>query len=194
MPLIAELITTTTDACTRALRPYTDRDWKTVMAAELAWSCWDTALHLADDLYFYAVQLIYKPLADHVPTELALDDTATEARLLDMISVHGNLLWRTIRAADPNDRAHHIYGTSDPEGFAAMGLAETLVHTYDLARGLNPDSSWSPPAAPSAAVVRRLFPNAPDGDPSAVLLYCCGRAPLGWRPRLTAWRWDGAVR
>jgi hypothetical protein len=67
--------------------------------------CWDTALHIADDLYFYAVQLIYKPSAGHVPTELTLDGTATVPRLLDMISVHGEPLWRTILPADPGDRA-----------------------------------------------------------------------------------------
>ena len=176
------------------LRTYADRDWKAAQAGDLTWSCWDTALHVADDLYFYAAQLIYKPLAGHVPTELSPDDTATVPRLLDMVSVHAELLRRTVLAADPADRAHHVYGTSDPEGFTAMGLVEILVHTYDLVRGLDPGSSWRPPASLAEPGLLRLFPQAPAGDPSDALLYCCGRIPLGPLPRLTTWRWDGTPR
>ncbi len=75
-----------------------------------------------------------------------------------------------------------------------MGVVETLVHTYDIARGLHPGSQWRPSAALAAPVLQRLFPAAPQGHPSEVLLFCCGRVPLGERPRQEDWRWDSRVR
>lgn len=190
-----QLITAATDVCAAALRNYAERDWHATRAADLEWSCWDTALHVIDDLYFYAVQLIYAPLERaYLHSELALDKDATVPRLLDAIPAHGELLRRTVAAAAPGDRAYHVYGISDREGFAAMGVVETLIHTYDIVRGFDADSSWRPPGQLAAPVIQRLFPNAPKGDASDVLLYCCGRAPLGERPRQEAWRWDGRPR
>ncbi|WMF04523.1 hypothetical protein [Micromonospora robiginosa] len=69
-------------------------------------------------------------------------------------------------------------------------MAEILLHTRDVARGL--DLAWSPPAELCSAVVRRLFPDAPAGDPTPVLLWLTGRAPMGGRPRRTAWTWQAA--
>ncbi|MGW7627719.1 hypothetical protein ACWGKO_02125 [Streptomyces griseoincarnatus] len=74
---------------------------------------------------------------------------------------------------------------------AAMGVAETLLHTYDIARGLSVD--WLPPAGPSAAVLDRLFPAAPPGDPARVLLWCTGRGDLDGLPRRTSWVWEAAL-
>jgi len=107
--LSAALITAATDACVGALRPYARYDWHGTKAADLEWSCWDTALHVADDLYFYAVQLIYGPPdRDHLPTELALEDAATVTRVLDAIPAHGELLRRTVLSAGRDDRAYHV--------------------------------------------------------------------------------------
>ncbi|MGC4892848.1 hypothetical protein [Micromonospora sp. DT31] len=50
----------------------------------------------------------------------------------------------------------------------------------------------TPPAGLCARVVHRLFPDAPDGEPVSVLLWLTGRAPLGGRPRRTAWTWQAA--
>jgi hypothetical protein len=73
-----------------------------------------------------------------------------------------------------------------------MGVVETLVHTYDIALGLGLD--WRPPARLCAPVLARLFPDAPPGDPSALLLWCTGRITLDGRPRREQWRWDATVR
>ena len=99
------------------------------------------------------------------------------------------LLSGAIAAADPGSRAWH-WGACDPAGFAAMGVAETLLHTYDIAQGLG--VSWLLPAERCAAVLRRLFPDAPPGDPARVLLWSTGRADLDGRPRLTSWVWKAA--
>jgi hypothetical protein len=65
------------------------------------------------------------------------------------------------------------------------------VHTYDIARGLGSD--WRPPAELCVPVLQRLFPDAPDGDPTDVLLWCTGRAALGDKDRLAQWRWWSEV-
>ena len=181
-------------ASAAALAGYTDLDWQQVPAADLRWSCWQTALHMVDCLYFYAMQVVCGNPDGYLCTELALDDSASPPRLLAALSAHAELLHRIVRSADPDLRAHHNYGVSDPAGFAAMGVAETLIHTLDVVRGLNPADQWRPPAALAAPVIARLFPHAPSGDPADVLLYCCGRAALGELPRQTLWQWDGTVR
>ena len=181
-------------ASVAALAGYTDLDWQQVPAADMQWTCWKTALHMVDCLYFYAMQVVYGNEETYLCTELALDDSASPARLLDALSAHADLLHRIARSADPDVRAHHNYGVSDAAGFAAMGVVETLIHTFDVVRGLNPADPWRPPAELAAPVIARLFPQAPSGDPVDVLLYCCGRAPLGELPRQTQWRWDGRVR
>ena len=73
-----------------------------------------------------------------------------------------------------------------------MGVTEVLVHTYDIARGLA--IAWTPPSELSEPVLLRLFPEAPRGNPSEVLLWCTGRVVLADRPRQTRWRWDSSVR
>jgi hypothetical protein len=181
-------------ASAAALAGYTDLDWQQASAADLEWSCWQTALHMVDCLYFYTMQVVYGQPDTYLCTELALDDSASPTRLLAALTAHAELLHRITRSADPGLRAHHNYGVSDPAGFAAMGVVETLIHTLDVVRGLNPADPWRPPAALAAPVLTRLFPNAPSGDPVDVLLYCSGRAPLGELPQQTEWQWDSTVR
>jgi hypothetical protein len=181
-------------ASVAALSGYTDLDWQQLPAADSEWSCWQTTLHMVDCLYFYACQIVYGSPDGYLCTELALDNSASPPRLLTALSAHADMLQRIARSADPGSRAHHNYGVSDPAGFAAMGVVETLIHTFDVVRGLNPADPWRPPAALATPVIARLFPNAPDGDPTDVLLYCCGRASLGEMPRQTQWQWDGTVR
>jgi hypothetical protein len=181
-------------ASAAALAGYTDLDWQQAPAAGLQWSCWQTALHMVDCLYFYTCQIVYGSPDGYLCTELALDDSASPTRLLAALSAHADLLDRIARSAHPDVRGHHNYGVSDPAGFAAMGVVETLIHTVDVVRGLNPADPWRPPPALAAPVISRLFPQAPGGGPVDVLLYCCGRAPLGDMPQQTQWQWDGTVR
>jgi hypothetical protein len=175
----------------RALWPAVDEDWS-VLATDLEWSCWKTAFHIADDLVFYASQIIDQPEEGYVPFEITMTDGAKPEGLLRTIAVCGTILQRTAAAAQPGDRGYHVYGVSDAEGFTAMGVVETLVHTYDIATAQGLD--WRPPAEMCAPVLARLFPDAPPGDPSAVLLWCTGRTVLAGRPRQAQWRWDGTVR
>ncbi|WP_246536616.1 hypothetical protein [Saccharopolyspora endophytica] len=103
------------------------------------------------------------------------------------------LLVAMVRTASPQVRSYHVFGNADPEGFAAMGIVETLVHTHDVTDDLGLE--WNPPAELCTRVLDRLFPEAPAStDPWAVLLWSTGRADLPGRPRLVTWRWDGAPR
>jgi hypothetical protein len=52
-------------------------------------------------------------------------------------------------------------------------MNETLIHTYDIARGLGLD--WLPPVGAARQILARLFPDAPAGDPVDTLLRRTGR-------------------
>ncbi|MEV1010015.1 maleylpyruvate isomerase N-terminal domain-containing protein [Streptomyces sp. NPDC049881] len=172
----------------RILSPHTAEDW-TVPAGPLDWTCWQTAAHIGHDLLAYAGQLAAQPTDAYLPFDLTVRPTASPGELLQAVTACGGLLSSVLATAGPDLRAWH-WGPCDPEGFAAMGVAEVLLHTHDITRGLSVD--WLPPAPLSAAVLNRLFPAAPSGDPTQVLLWCTGRGDLAGRARRTSWRWEAA--
>ncbi|GAA1985163.1 maleylpyruvate isomerase N-terminal domain-containing protein [Kitasatospora viridis] len=171
------------------LAPHTGADWS-VPAGSLTWSCRETAAHIAHDLLAYAGQVTGAAGGGYLPFDLTVHQDADPAELLRVITACGRLLGTQLAAADPADRAWH-WGPTDPSGFAAMGTAEVLLHTTDIAGGLGLD--WRPPAGPSARVLERLFPQAPAGDPVDVLLWQTGRGELPGRERLTSWVWKAAL-
>jgi hypothetical protein len=183
-----------------------DRDWR-VSAGELDWDCWETVEHIADDLFAYAGQLGPRRPSVEGPVPFgweyrrpggpALTVWAVpadgQAGLVQVLEASGALLAAMVEVTPPTVRAHHVYGASDPEGFAAMGVVETLVHMRDVAAGL--DLLWEPPGELCRRVLTRLFPDAPTGtDRWQTLLWATGRAALPGRERLTSWRWDGTPR
>jgi hypothetical protein len=189
-----------------ALREAPPTAWDT-KAGSLEWDCWETVEHLSDDLFAYAAQLgpSTPPLDGEVPfvwesrrpggpaNAIHADREAGPDGLLQVLEASGALLVAMVRTTSPRTRAYHGFGVSDPEGFAAMGIVETLVHTHDLAQGLGLE--WSPPGDLCARVLARLFPDAPSSTVSwPTLLWVTGRAALPGHPRLTAWRWDGTPR
>jgi hypothetical protein len=204
--LIAEDLDLAVSLALDTLAAGADADWD-VPAGTLTWTCWETGEHLADDLMFYATQISPRvPPADtHVPfaftrtrpdgppNAIAADRSAGVPGLLQVIDASGGVLSAVSRFRPASVRAHHVFGRSDPAGFAAMGTVETVVHTYDMAAGLG--LSWTPPPDVCERVLARLFPDAPAGfDPWQTLLWCTGRTELPGRERLTTWRWDGTPR
>ncbi|MDL4819052.1 maleylpyruvate isomerase N-terminal domain-containing protein [Actinomadura opuntiae] len=174
-------------------------------AGTLEWTCWETVEHLSDDLFAYAAQLGARPAGREVPflwesrrpggpaNVTYADRDAGPDGLLQVLEACGAMLVALARTTPPDVRAHHVFGASDPEGFAAMGMVETLVHTHDVAQGLG--LLWNPPADLCAKVLARLFPDAPrDTEPWPTLLWATGRGDLPGRPRPTSWRWDGTPR
>jgi hypothetical protein len=176
------------------------QDWHS-KAGSLEWTCWETVEHLSDDLFAYAAQLGPRtpPQTHEIPflwesrrpggpkNVIHAAPEAGPAGLLQVLEACGALLVAMVRTAPKDLRSHHGFGASDPAGFAAMGIVETLVHTYDLAENL------TPPADICARVLDRLFPDAPqDTEPWPTLLWATGRISLPGRPRLTEWRWNGS--
>ncbi|MGI5122394.1 hypothetical protein ACQEU5_23050 [Marinactinospora thermotolerans] len=176
-------------------------------AGRLDWSCWETAEHLADDLFAYAAQLGPRtpPLEREVPfvwesrrpggpaNSVHADRGAGPAGLLQVVEASGALLTAMVRVRPAETRAYHCHGVSDPAGFAAMGIVETLVHTHDMALGLG--LAWRPPAGLCARVLARLFPDVPaEAEPWPTLLWATGRGELPGRPRRSSWRWYAEPR
>ncbi len=172
-------------------------------AGDLTWTCWETTEHIADDLVFYATQLTRRATDGWTPFRMAArreggpevamfaDLDAGPTGLLDMVDACGGLLTAAVRTASPEARGHHVFGTADAEGFAAMGAVEVLVHTADVAAGLG--LLWHPPGDLCERVLARLFPEVePTGDPWQTLLWATGRTALPERPQRTEWRWHSA--
>ena len=188
---MSDLVRAATGELRTALEPATDADWS-VPAGDLEWTCRQTAAHVADDLFSYASQVLARPASGYLPVEAVVEEGGSNTEVLDVIVMCGELLALAVDATPPDARAWHPCGVSDADGFAAMGVLETLVHGYDIARGLAVE--WVPADALCAPVLTRLFPGAPEGPAAEVLLHCAGRLPLGDRPRLVEWAWDSRVR
>lgn len=188
-----DAVRTALEASLAALAPHTaDRDWD-LPAGLLEWSCRDTAAHIAHDLLAYAGQLAARPRDRYLPLDLTVRPEADPARVLTVVTAAGQLLATALDAAPPELRAYH-HGPCDPSGFAAMGVAETLLHTHDITSGLG--LPWRPPAELCRLVLDRLFPHAPQepaAHPAEVLLWCTGRGELNGRPRKSSWIWRAAV-
>ncbi|MER6381565.1 GNAT family N-acetyltransferase [Streptomyces sp. NPDC001250] len=176
--------------CTAVLRTAVDRDWKAVPAGRLEWDCHATAVHVADDLIAYAANLAGRAQDAYVPFELTLDEGTDNAGLLHVIETTGALLAATVRATPPGVRAFHPYPfrSADRVGFAAMGIAEVLLHTHDMAEGLG--IPYEAPAELAESVLACLFPDVQPGPaPWPTLLWATGRGELPGRAPVTEWRW-----
>jgi hypothetical protein len=189
-----------------AIRGSAAPDWH-ARAGVLEWDCWETVEHMSDDLFAYAAQLGPKnpPLEDSVPfvcetrrpggpaSTIFADRGFGPAGLLQVFEASGALLAAMAATSPPQLRAYHPFGVADPEGFAAMGVVEILVHTHDVAQGLG--IAWAPPAELCGRALGRLFPNAPtDTDRWPTLLWATGRGEIPGHPALTRWRWESAPR
>ncbi|MDH6118364.1 hypothetical protein ABH930_001364 [Kitasatospora sp. GAS204A] len=208
LPVTADDVEAAVDLCLETLGGALTADWS-VPAGELDWDCWETLEHAADGLWAYAAQVGSRrtPLDRYValrwhrerpggPANAVFGQREEgPAALLELSEAGGALLAAVVRTARPQVRAFHSYGVADPEGFAAMGVVETLVHTEDVVRGLG--LSWAPPGALCARALARLFPEVAaaagsDDDPWATLLWATGRAELPGRPRRVFERWHSA--
>lgn len=182
-----------------------DADWS-AKAGSLDWTCWETAEHLADDLFAYAGQIAapIPPVRRYVPFEYAgrragapgvtvtVEPATGSEGMYEAITSTAGMLAAVVAARGPDVRGYHVSGVSDPEGFAAMGVVETLVHAYDIAIGLGVE--FSPPDDLCDRTLARLFPEAPVGMPGwQALLWATGRGDIpGHARRADTWRWRGA--
>ena len=173
---------------TRVLMPHADADWQ-VQAGSLKWNCWETAAHVAHDLVAYAGQVAGGATVSYLPFDLVVAPSPPR-EVLAVVAACGRLRSVVVEHADPETVAWH-WGMSDAAGFAAMGVAETLVHTHDISQGLG--VGWRPPESLSQLVVDRLLPMQPQGRASDVLLWATGGADLEGHPRVSEWVWRAAL-
>ncbi len=177
------------DEMVNVLGPHVAEDWS-LPAGSLDWSCWTTAAHVAHDLLAYAGQVAAQPREGYLPYDLTNKPTATPQDLLQVVLASGRLLANAVASASPASRAWH-FGPADPAGFEAMGVAETLLHTSDIAQGM--DIEWTPPENLCALVLARLFPDTPRADATSALLWATGRGDLPGHRRVTHWVWKAAL-
>ena len=203
--MIADDVSRAVSLARETLTNATGLDWRTP-ATGLTWSCWETVEHMSDDLFVYAAQLgpATPSLTTHVPfgwqrrrpggppVTIFVDPADGNTGLVEVFETCGTMLAAMLTYVPANRRSFHNYGPSDRSGFAAMGVAEILVHTHDVAASL--DLPWTPPADLCSGVLRRLFPKAPhDTDPWTTLLWATGRADLPGHPHQPDdWTWDGS--
>ncbi|MFJ9560089.1 GNAT family N-acetyltransferase [Streptomyces fuscichromogenes] len=184
-------VTAAVAGCTAALRTAVDRDWTGVRAGRLDWNCHETALHVADDLLAYAANLAGRAEDAWVPFELRLDDGTDNSGLLHVVETTGALLAATVRTTPRTARGFHPYPfrSADRAGFAAMGIAEVLLHTHDMAIGL--EIPYRPAEELAETVLSHLFPHVQPG-PTAwqTLLWATGRGELPGRAPVTDWQWS----
>ncbi|MGA4841168.1 GNAT family N-acetyltransferase [Streptomyces sp. G45] len=183
---------------TRALRAVatTAYDW-TAHAGGLEWTCLDTAEHVVSDFTAYAAQLTGRAQGAYVPIEATLEEGTDPAGAVFAIEASGGLLAAVVRTAPPDARGYHPYpyGSADARGFAAMGIVELLLHTYDVLRAF--DVAYEPPENLCEALLAWQFPHVPparEGDSHwATLLWATGRGSLPGRARLERWRWHNQI-
>jgi hypothetical protein len=142
----------------------------------------------------YAAQVVARPTDRYVRFMANAEKDASAAQVLEYAEAAGRILAAAVRTAAPEVRAYHPSGRADPEGFAAMGCMEALLHGDDIAQGLG--LALDPPRDVCARVLARMFPGSAgelvDVDPWAALRWSSGRIELPGRPRLAQWRWRGA--
>ncbi|MFK4112282.1 GNAT family N-acetyltransferase [Streptomyces sp. NPDC002176] len=183
-------VTEAVRGCVTTLRAAVDRDWTSVRAGSLDWDCHVTALHVAECLLAYAGNLAGHARDAYVPFEMRLEDGTGNDGLLHVLETTGALLAAAVNTAAPGDRAFHPYPfrSADREGFAAMGVAEVLLHTYDLAQGLG--LAYTPAESLADAVLTWIFPHVQPGPEAwPTLLWATGRGELAGRPAVDDWRW-----
>jgi uncharacterized protein (TIGR03083 family) len=175
-------------AAAQALEASAGADWS-VAAGDLEWSCRRTLDHAIDANVWYAANL-----ATHVTEDVDVlrDGSPESAPITDVLQalvISGHILARVAEATPAGGRGYHGAGMADATGFVAMGCDETLVHAYDIGRGLG--VPFLAPADVCDRLVRRLFPWAPEhADPWERLLWSNGRISLPGHERLgPKWGW-----
>ncbi|GAA1679282.1 hypothetical protein GCM10009830_27950 [Glycomyces endophyticus] len=176
-----------------------DREAWSNQAGPMEMSCWDALEHLHNGVFSYALRLSGPegwmpggPLIGWDPLPIRFDREEGPETGIQVVSMMSGMVAAAVDARGPEVRAWHVWGVADPEGFAAMGVVETLAHVFDLTQGLGVD--FDPPADLVAPALARLFPEAPTGaDPWRTLLWATGRGDLDGRARRAPdWTWHAA--
>ncbi|AUS79976.1 hypothetical protein C1701_18375 [Actinoalloteichus sp. AHMU CJ021] len=190
-PVTAEDLDRAAEGVLAVLAAATDREWREVRAAGLDWTCHATAEHVADDLFFSAVTLAGRS-HEQLACWLRAEDGATAAQLVEVIRASAALLTAAFRTAPPGARGACADGRADAEGLLAVGVAELVLHGYDLALGLGLD--YRAPVDVARRLLGRLSPQIPEEgwsvDSWHVLLWSTGRADIPGVDAVGRWQWQ----
>src|SRR5215207_1036636 len=173
--LVPTDLMTAARVCRETLATALDRDWSDP-AGGLEWDCRRTLDPIVDTLFLYAAYLATRGTERLSPPRNG-DPSASPAQLLATVGTAAAVLTELARAAPPGTRAFHPAGMADVSGWIGMSCEEILLHTDDIARGL--DLPYRPPDDLSSRILASLFPWAPsDIDPWNGLRWATGRAAL----------------
>jgi hypothetical protein len=175
-----------------ALTPGLGRDWS-VPAGTLEWSVEFTLEHIASALSKYTLYLASRSTRI-MATRVEIWKDASQQERLNVVAIAGRALANVVAASPTKARAYHASGMLDPDGYAALGCLETLVHGDDIAVGL--DLPFNPPDDLVRPVVARHLPWLSADRPWETLLEHT-RAP-GTNDAWTIQReplaeWDGQI-
>ena len=191
------------DVSLGSLTALPDRAWD-CPAAGLEWTCRETAAHVLGVLAGYAMQLSgtgrrfhpYPALAELHPHPgrpgvwFWPEEAGGTGAIVQCIDDVGGLLVAVVATVPPDRTGQHPSGHSDRTGFAAMGMAEVLLHTHDILAAHD-----VPPAVAGevvSPVLSRVLPDAPRStDAWGDLLRATGRTE---ETRGRRWQWDPARR
>lgn len=191
----ASFVELVSEELSQTLDPTTGLDWE-MATPDLDWTQAQTAIHTMRACLEYSYQVVGKRMDTYQPVLFEKKDKATPAEYLPMISTASRILQKAVKDSDITDRAWHAYGISDPIGFAAMGVVEVSVHTYDLAKGFG--ISFVPNSAAAEFAIDRLFSGTTEypnfSTHGELLLWLAGRIELSGTPRRQGWKWNGTPR
>ena len=180
-PISPDDVRTATRLCRQTLEPVVNRDW-TVRAGGLEWDCRQTTAHIADALGFYAAHLGSRA-TEWLKFDVVPHADASNLHVVRLVEAMGEVLVQVLAATPEDALAFHHSGMQDKKSITAMGCLEVLVHTGDVADGL--EVTFEPPRELCATVVETIFVGAPvDRDPWRVLWWATGRGDLEGQPRL----------
>jgi hypothetical protein len=170
------------DAISHAVRTLAsglDHDWSQP-AGTLTWTCRETADHVVDVLFSYALQLATETKTAYLPYDIL--HALPEARPGDIVDAMGGVgtMFVAVMSRAPDARAWHPFGVLSVTEWAGLGANEVVVHTFDIAAGLS--IAFDPPAALCAEILDDMLAlhgrtdasNLGD-DPCSALLTLSGR-------------------
>ena len=195
LEVAASYLELVSEELSHTLLPTINLDWQ-ITTPDLDWTQSQTAIHTMRACLEYSYQVVGKRMDSYQPVLFEKKEKATPAEYLPMISTASKILQKAIKDSDLSDRAWHFYGVSDPIGFAAMGVVELSVHTYDLARGFG--INFVPNDVAAKFATERLFSGTTEYPTfethGELLLWLAGRIALSGKPRRQGWKWNGAPR
>ncbi|MEO3938907.1 hypothetical protein V3N99_19455 [Dermatophilaceae bacterium Soc4.6] len=115
MSVSADDVTAAVAAAVDALESAAGSDWS-VRAGDLEWDCWETAEHVADDLFYYAAQLGAPGYPDYLPLRAEPNRPGGEPNTIRVLAEAGPACTN----ADATARVRVMVLAFS--GFAAVGL------------------------------------------------------------------------